>query len=146
MGEGLRRAVKAARSTRKTTLDDFFVSGLQKTAFDEFWAIYWLKKCKKDAIRAYAALVRHTGLHRRIMDAVRDQTPEMLRRAPTMRPYAATWLRGCRWEDEALMAPKKPSEPPTETQQAEAEKIYREFLTTLTTEDREFLQGREYAD
>jgi hypothetical protein len=34
------------------------------------------------------------------MAATREQSPEMLNREPSKRPYGATWLNGERWEDE----------------------------------------------
>ena len=89
-----------------------FKSAAQQAAFDEFWQAYFLKKCKKDAAAAYIAAVTTTGLHRRIMAAIEQQTPEMMQRPPAMRPYAATWLRGERWEDEVLLNPRQEPEPP----------------------------------
>jgi len=72
--------------------------------FEEFWAGYWLKKAKADAWRAYAAHVTTPALHVAVMEAVEAQTPEMMSRDASKRPYGATWLNAGRWNDE-IVAP-----------------------------------------
>jgi len=72
--------------------------------FEEFWSGYWLKKAKSDAWRAYAAHVTTPALHVAVMEAVEAQTPEMMSRDASKRPYGATWLNAGRWNDE-IVAP-----------------------------------------
>lgn len=95
-----------------------FKSEVHKTCFECFWAGFWLKKAKKDAQNAYIEKVTTTGMHRKVMQAVQEQTPEMLLRAPNMRPYAATWLRAERWEDEAIPVAGTRTAPSIEQQMA----------------------------
>ena len=122
-----------------------FKSPEHAAAFDQFWDLFWLKKSKKDAADAYIVNVKSTGTHRKVMEALRAQTPEMMGRKPHLRPYGATWLNGERWNDEPLQPPRKPPTPPTATQQAEAERAYQAMLAAASPEDREFLKAREYA-
>jgi hypothetical protein len=69
--------------------------------FEEFWADYWLKKSRHDALVAYFEKVTTLETHDRIIAAVQKQAPEMLRREPKNRPHGATWINGFRWNDEA---------------------------------------------
>jgi len=69
--------------------------------FEEFWADYWLKKSRHDALVAYFEKVTTLETHDRIIAAVQKQTPEMMRREPKNRPHGATWINGFRWNDEA---------------------------------------------
>ena len=89
-----------------------FKSPEHAAAFDQFWDLFWLKKSKKDAADAYIVNVKSTGTHRKVMEALRAQTPEMMGRKPHLRPYGATWLNGHRWLDEPLSPPPRRG-PPT---------------------------------
>jgi hypothetical protein len=84
----------------------------QQTAwFTEWWAIYWRRRDRKNAERAFRAAVRTEERFRRVIDATKAQTPEMLTREDSKRPYGVTWLRGCRWEDE-LVSPARAARKP----------------------------------
>jgi len=96
-----------------------FISQSQENAFEDFWKLYWLKKCKRDAQDAYIVKVKSTGAHRKVMDALRLQTPEMIARDATKRPYGATWLNGERWLDDVIL-PKGTKPPPKKPTRAEA--------------------------
>ena len=61
--------------------------------FQEFYAAFWRKVNPADAFKAYQGRCRSPGDHERIMAAMRRQTPEMLRREVSHRPYPASWLR-----------------------------------------------------
>ena len=73
--------------------------------FSQWWAIYWQKRAKKEARKAFAHHVRTEARFQRVMAATREQSPEMLSREPSKRPYGATWLNGERWEDEPAAEP-----------------------------------------
>jgi hypothetical protein len=77
----------------------------QEAWFRDFWSEYWHKISKKAAWEAFRKAVKTEGQFEVVMAAVRAQTPQMLQREPSKRPYASTWLNGKRWEDE-LQAPK----------------------------------------
>ena len=80
--------------------------------FAQWWAIYWLKNAKKDARKAFAHHVKTEARFQRVMAATREQSPEMMSREPSKRPYGATWLNGERWEDEPAAAPVNGTTPP----------------------------------
>jgi hypothetical protein len=80
-------------------------ASIQDRWFAEWWAIYWLHKSKAGAKKAFRFKVRTMLLFQRVMEATREQTPEMMSREPSKRPYGATWLNGERWEDEAAVVP-----------------------------------------
>jgi hypothetical protein len=69
--------------------------------FEQWWAVYWLKKSRKRAREAFGKHVRTEALFQQVMAATKAQSPEMLSREPKHRPHGATWLNGARWEDEA---------------------------------------------
>ena len=80
--------------------------------FSQWWAIYWLKNAKKDARKAFAHHVKTEARFQRVMAATREQSPEMMSREPSKRPYGATWLNGERWEDEPAAVPVNGSQTP----------------------------------
>lgn len=75
------------------TLDD---------GFDRFWVVYPRHVGKKDAQKAWTALHPVPDLIDRILAAVAWQktTPQWLKDGGVFIPYAGSWLRGERWEDE----------------------------------------------
>jgi hypothetical protein len=81
------------------------VHGLIQTddgGFDRFWAAYPRHASKKDAQKAWAVLNPTPAILTRILDALRWQvtTPQWTKDGGAFVPYAATWLRGERWDDE----------------------------------------------
>ena len=80
--------------------------------FAQWWAIYWLHKARAAAEKAFRAKVKTEPRFQRVMAATREQTPEMLSREPSKRPYGATWLNGERWEDEPSASPVNGTPPP----------------------------------
>jgi hypothetical protein len=86
----------------------------QRAWFREFWSEYWRRCSKKTAEKAFRQHVKTEEQFRVVMAAIRAQSPEMLRREESKRPYAATWLNGERWEDELQPLASAPgqSEPP----------------------------------
>lgn len=79
--------------TPVATLDD---------GFDQFWAEYPRHVGKKDAQKAWTKIRPTPALLLKILEAVRWQktTPQWLRDGGDYIPYAGTWLRGERWDDE----------------------------------------------
>src|SRR5262249_13895095 len=77
----------------------------QRAWFDEWWAEYWLHKSKKAAYAAFRKCVKTEKRFQQIMTATRAQKSEMLEREPRHRPYATTWLRQERWNDEIEPTP-----------------------------------------
>jgi len=75
----------------------------QRVWFDQWWPIYWHKKSRKDAERAFHKNVNSESRFAQVMSATQAQTAEMMGREPDKRPYPATWLNGGRWEDEEPM-------------------------------------------
>lgn len=80
--------------------EDDSLTPKQSEWFTEWWAAYWLKKSKKDAMAAFGKHVCTEVRFREVMAATRAQSPEMLSREPQHRPHGATWLNGERWVDE----------------------------------------------
>ena len=72
----------------------------QAAWFDQWWAIYWLKKDRGHALKAFKRHVLTEERFKQVMEATRAQSSEMLSREPRHRPYGATWLNGERWGDE----------------------------------------------
>ena len=66
--------------------------------FVEFYLAYWKHEGRDDAWKSYREQV-HNGDHAKIMQAVRELTPEMLNREKKYRPAPAVWLNGHRWRD-----------------------------------------------
>ena len=66
--------------------------------FKEFYLAYWKHEGRDDAWKSYREKV-HNGDHAKIMQAVRDLTPEMLSREKKYRPAPSVWLNGHRWRD-----------------------------------------------
>ena len=74
--------------------------------FSQWWKIYWPPKhARAAAEKAFRSKVKTEARFQRVMAATREQTPEMLSREPSKRPYGATWLNGERWEDESAAVP-----------------------------------------
>ena len=96
------RSCKVSPATPMKRKRKEFVSEAQRACFDAFYAAYWLKKARADAEQAYIEKVTSTGMHRKVMKAVQEQTPEMMALDPHSRPYPATWLRAERWTDEVV--------------------------------------------
>jgi len=66
--------------------------------FDQFWAIYPRRVSRQDAMKAYGH-ARVTATAEEILAGARaylDHLPEDIRFVP----YAASWLRASRWQDE----------------------------------------------
>jgi hypothetical protein len=80
--------------------------------FAQWWAIYWLHKARAGAETAFRKRVRTEPRFQRVMAATREQSPEMLSREPSKRPYGATWLNGERWEDEPSAPVNGSGKPP----------------------------------
>ena len=81
--------------------------------FSQWWKIYWPPKHARAAAEsAFRKKVRTESRFQRVMAATREQSPEMLSREPSKRPYGATWLNGERWEDEPAAAPVNGTPPP----------------------------------
>jgi hypothetical protein len=70
--------------------------------FETFWKSYWLSKAKKPALAAFLRQVKTEERFAEVMVAVKSQSPEMLSREPSRRPYAASWLNAERWQDESI--------------------------------------------
>lgn len=70
--------------------------------FDRFWALYPRHASKKDAQKAWLKLHPTPELLATILAAVAWQktTPQWTEGHGKYVPYAATWLRGARWDDE----------------------------------------------
>jgi hypothetical protein len=84
----------------------------QQTAwFAEWWAIYWRRRDRKNAQRAFRAAVQTETRFRQVMAATKAQTSEMLAREDSKRPHGATWLRGERWDDELTPPAARRSRP-----------------------------------
>ena len=81
------------------------------TWFSEWWKIYWLHKARASAEKAFRNHVHCWSRFQRVMTATREQTPEMLSREPSKRPYGATWLNGERWDDETFPIPTNGKRP-----------------------------------
>ena len=81
--------------------------------FSQWWKIYWPPKHTRAAAeKAFRAKVKTEARFQRVMAATREQSPEMMSREPSKRPYGATWLNGERWEDEPAAAPVNGTTPP----------------------------------
>lgn len=89
----------------------------QEVWFAAWWAEYWHKRAKKTAWGAFRKHVKTEERFQVVMAATRAQTPEMLQREPSKRPYAATWLNGERWEDEIETKPHTPVNGPGQPSQ-----------------------------
>ena len=81
--------------------------------FSQWWKIYWPPKhARAAAEKAFRAKVKTEARFQRVMAATREQSPEMLSREPSKRPYGATWLNGERWEDELAPVNGSGAKPP----------------------------------
>ena len=72
------------------------------TLFEEFWKLYPRKESKQRAKRAWKKLNPDQALFNLIANALeyRSQTKEWVAENGRYIPHPATWLNGCRWEDE----------------------------------------------
>lgn len=76
-------------------------------AFDEFWAVYPLRKAKAEARRKFdAAVKRGVSAERIIAAATRYRNDP--KRSPQFTAHASTWLNQGRWDDEDSAAPQRP--------------------------------------
>lgn len=71
--------------------------------FSAFWAAFPRKKAKPDAEKAWRKLRPDDELVERILVALGAQarSEQWRKDGGQFVPYPATWIRGCRWEDEA---------------------------------------------
>lgn len=78
--------------------------------FDEFWKRYPRKEGKKDAIKAFEKALKSTDADT-ILAGLSEAIAYWKREGTDKRfiPLPATWLNGCRWEDE--LPPPTQSEP-----------------------------------
>lgn len=69
--------------------------------FDQFWSIYPRKVAKADARKAWAQTEKIRPDLKTIISAIQAacKTEQWMRSGGQFIPYAATWLRGERWED-----------------------------------------------
>jgi hypothetical protein len=94
------------KETQSATREERRLFKLQQDAwFEEWWAVYWLKKSRKRARDAFGKHVRTEERFRQVLDATAAQAVEMLTREPHHRPHGATWLNGERWEDDTTPEP-----------------------------------------
>jgi hypothetical protein len=77
-------------------------SGEAGEGFAEFWAEYPKKVAKCDAIAAWNKLAPDAAIRETILADVRKrrQTPDWTKENRKYALHAATYLNGCRWEDE----------------------------------------------
>ncbi len=68
--------------------------------FAEFWAFYWRKVDRANALKAFKKVAVNEESKDRIIAAVKAQTPQYTMRESDKRPHAATWLNGRRYEDD----------------------------------------------
>lgn len=70
--------------------------------FDRFWSAYPRKVGKAKAQAAFAKLAPDQELLAHILEAIEKarQSDQWMRDNGQYIPYPATWLNGCRWEDE----------------------------------------------
>jgi len=100
------------KCARPTTYDDDLRPTDQTTnGFDEFWKSYPKKQARKDALKAWKALVTPdleailSGLEQAVgSESWQKEEGKYI-------PLPATWLRGARWEDEPPPAPPDPYGP-----------------------------------
>lgn len=94
----LREAARKSRSDGKGALDQVSENG-----FGRFWQTYPRKKAKQDALKAWRRFAPDAQLQARILSALQEQiaSDDWRRDGGKFIPYAATWLNGRRWEDEA---------------------------------------------
>lgn len=83
--------------------------------FDLFWEQYPVKKGKQDALKAWRKLKPSGDLLDTIMAALKAQkaSPDWQKDGGKYIQHPATWLNGCRWEDEVST-----SQPPPEAGQS----------------------------
>ncbi len=70
----------------------------REKAFEAWWINYPLKKAKKDAEKAWTKEPNKAAMS----EGLARQLPGMLKN-PKYIPYAASWIRGRRWEDESSL-------------------------------------------
>ena len=72
--------------------------------FEAWWKHYPHKKDKGHALKAYRA-ARKTTSAGTLLSAILEHGPLIAAREARYRPYAATWLKGERWDDEVERTP-----------------------------------------
>lgn len=83
------------RSQAKATAEE-------TAAFDEFWAIYPLRKGKRPALDAFVAALRGGADREAILEGARAYAGERAGKDPARTKYAQGWLNDRRWEDEVI--------------------------------------------
>ena len=76
--------------------------------FNEFWKAYPRKVGKGDAFKVWKKLSPNEDFRSEILSAVIAQSkwPDWIKDGGQFIPHPATWLNGCRWEDELPDKPK----------------------------------------
>lgn len=75
--------------------------------FESFWTLYPRRESKKDARKAWLQI--DPSQHEAIFTALAAWRPIFLTRESTQFiPYAATWLRGEKWDDEIPQEKRAP--------------------------------------
>ena len=79
--------------------------------FAKFWEQYPKKKAKKEALKAFGKINPDEQLLCTILDALEKQkrSEQWRRDGGKFIPHGATWLNGCRWEDETETSPARQS-------------------------------------
>lgn len=80
-------------------------NGWKAEGFDQFWAVVWWKTGKDAARAAWDRKVKSPGMIEIIIQAAKDQGPELLasaQRGQRSAIHPATWLNQGRWSDEAV--------------------------------------------
>ena len=77
--------------------------------FDRFWAVYPRKVAKADAKKAFMKISPDEALLLKMIKALeRDKhSKQWTKDDGQFIPYASTWLRGLRWEDEGETVPER---------------------------------------
>ena len=77
-----------------------------KESFDVFWAAYPRHTGKQDAYKAFVKLKPNEALMAAILSGIekQKQSAQWTKDGGQFIPHPATWLNGCRWEDEVPKA------------------------------------------
>jgi hypothetical protein len=83
----------------------------EDSGFNLFWAVYPKRVARLDAMKAWKKLDPNPRLVERILAALEIQKHQesWQRNNGQFIPYAATWIRGERWEDEYDVPVSKPA-------------------------------------
>lgn len=77
--------------------------------FEVFWKAYPRKDAKKDARKAWEQIAHLLSDMDIVLEAIAWQLQRGCLRKPGFEPYAASWLRGLRWQD---TPPRRPGKAP----------------------------------